>query len=138
MQTNSIHRVGARVRTLWAAIGYACVALVIYLSLMREPSDLTDVGVDFDLGHVVAYGWLMIWFAQLNRSIGARLRIAAGLFCMGVALEYVQGALGYRQFDYLDMLRNLAGLVLGLLLALTPLQNLLRVLELRASARHPG
>lgn len=126
-----------RFRTLWTATGYGFVVLVIYLSVAREPPDL-GVGIDLDLGHVIAYCWLMLWFAQLQRSIATRLWIATGLFAMGVALEYVQGALGYRHFDYFDMLRNLLGLVFGFLLALTPLQNLLQMLEPRVSSKQPG
>lgn len=123
-----------RRRALLLGCGYGFVALVIYLSLVRIPPDV-DVGVDLDLGHVIAYFWLMIWFAQVIRPIGARLRLAIGLFCMGVALEYVQGAIGYRHFDYFDMLRNLSGLALGFVLALTPLQNASRALESWAMSR---
>lgn len=111
-------------------MGYGFVALVIFLSVTRTPPDL-GADIDFDAGHIIAYCWLMVWFAQIHRPIRVRLWIAIGFFGLGVALEYVQGALGYRHFDYLDMLRNLAGLVIGFVLALTPLQNLLRMLELR-------
>lgn len=118
----------------WTAMGFGFVGLVWYLSLTRLPSDL-HVGVDLDLGHIVAYFWLMIWFAQLYRSTSARLELAAGFFAMGVALEFLQGATGYRQFDPADMLRNLTGLLLGLLMARTPLQNALRSIECRVAAR---
>ncbi len=123
-----------RRRALLIGCGYGFVALVIYLSLVRIPPDV-GLGVDLDLGHVVAYFWLMIWFAQVVRSTGARLWLAIGLFSMGVALEYVQGAIGYRHFDYFDMLRNLCGLALGFVLALTPLQNATRAFEAWAMSR---
>jgi VanZ family protein len=87
------------------------------------------------LGHVIAYFWLMIWFAQLYRSIAARLWLAIGFLSMGVALEYLQGTMGYRHFDYMDMLRNFSGLALGFLLALTPLQNAMRTFESWAMSR---
>lgn len=125
---------GLRWRRPLIVIGYGFVALVIYLSVMRLPADL-GFGVDLDLGHVIAYFWLMIWFAQLYRSIAARLWLAIGFFSMGVALEYLQGAMGYRHFDYADMLRNLSGLAAGFLLALTPMQNMLQVVESRAVSR---
>lgn len=123
-----------RGRGLLVAMGYGFVALVIYLSLIRIPPDL-KLGVDLDLGHVIAYFWLMTWFAQLYRSVAARMWLLIALFSMGVALEYLQGAMGYRHFDYHDILRNLAGLVLGFLLALTPLQNVLRTIDSRAMSR---
>ena len=123
-----------RGRRLAIAIGWGFVALVVYLSLTRIPPDLR-IGVELDFGHVVAYFWLMIWFAQLYRSVAARLLLVIGLFSMGVALEYLQGATGYRHFDYADMLRNLSGLAAGFLLAMTPMQNLLRAVESRAISR---
>ncbi len=123
-----------RARRLLIACGYGFVALVIYLSLVRIPRDV-KFGFDLDLGHVIAYFWLMIWFAQVYRAVAARVWIAIGLFCMGVALEYLQGALGHRHFDYFDMLRNLCGLALGFVLALTPLQNAACALESWAMSR---
>lgn len=123
-----------RGRRLAVAIGWGFVALVVYLSLTRIPPDLR-IGVELDFGHVVAYFWLMIWFAQLYRSVAARIWLGIGLFSMGVALEYLQGAMGYRHFDYADMLRNLSGLTAGFLLAMTPMQNLLRAVESRAISR---
>jgi len=121
-------------RRIWSVLGYGFVALVVYLSLTDDPPDL-GLTVGLDPGHVVAYLWLMIWFAQLHRGLTARVGLAIAFFAMGAGLEYLQGALGYRHFDYDDMLRNLAGLAIGLLLALTPLQNVLPVLEARAAAR---
>lgn len=131
---NSTDSNDLRARRLLIACGYGFVALVIYLSLTRLPADV-KFGVDLDLGHVIAYFWLMIWFAQVYRAVATRLWIAIGLFCMGVALEYLQGATGYRHFDYGDMLRNLSGLTLGFILALTPLQNASRAVESWAMSR---
>jgi glycopeptide antibiotics resistance protein len=37
---------------------------------------------------------------------------------MGVGLEFVQGWLGYRTYDVLDMAANTLGVLLGLALAL--------------------
>lgn len=123
-----------RWQRMWAVMGFGFVGLIINLSLTRLPSNL-DLRVNLNLGHVIAYFWLMIWFAQLYRSTSARLRLAVGFFALGVTLEYLQGAMGYRHFDYADMLRNLSGLLLGLLLARTPMQNALRVIENKMVAR---
>ena len=79
----------------------------------------------FDVGHVVAYFWLMIWFAQIHRSAGRRWALAAAFGAMGIVLEYIQGMTGYRQFDYVDMVRNFIGIAIGLALARPSLQNAL-------------
>ena len=55
----------------------------------------------------------------------------AAAFCaLGIALEYMQEMTAYRHFAYLDMLFDSAGVAIGLVLAQTPLQNTLRLLEL--------
>jgi hypothetical protein len=113
----------------WNALGWAFVALVVYLTLMHPPA---MIGPEvFDIGHLFAYGWLMSWFAQIHRATATRLAIGAALCAMGVALEFVQGMTGYRTFDYADMGMNALGVTVGLLLACTPLQNILRTVERR-------
>jgi VanZ family protein len=113
---------------LWSALGIGFVLLVIYLSLAAPPRpvDFPDV---FDVGHIVAYFWLMIWFAQIHRGTRRRWAFAAGFGAMGVALEYIQGMTGYRQFDPADMVRNFIGIGIGLALAYTTLQDVLYRVE---------
>lgn len=101
---------------------------MIYLSLTSEPPDLGSPEV-LSYGHVLAYGWLMLWFAQIHRAGRARLAIAAALCLLGVGLEYAQGMTGYRTFDYADMLFDVIGVALGLALACTSLQDALAALE---------
>ena len=92
------------------------VAAVVWLSLTPSPPKL-DFSQSDKLGHFVAYGALMLWFAQLY--VGrARLLCAAGFVAMGIALEFVQGALGYRSFDVFDMYANSLGVLLGWAVAL--------------------
>jgi VanZ family protein len=112
----------------WSALGIGFVLLVIYLSLAAPPRDI-DLPDVFDVGHIVAYFWLMIWFAQIHRSAGRRWLLAAGFGVLGIALEYVQGMTGYRHFDHADMVRNFIGVALGLALAQTPLQDTLYRVE---------
>lgn len=120
---------GLRYHAWWTACGWGFVALVVYLSLMRPPGNLD--ARTFDAGHVIAYGWLMTWFAQIRRTTGARLVVGALLCALGAAIEILQGVTGYRTFDYADMGMNAVGVGVGLLLARTPAQNLLRALERR-------
>jgi hypothetical protein len=117
-----------RYRRLWTALGIGFVLLVIYLSLVRPPRDL-DLPDVFDMGHIIAYCWLMLWFAQLHRAAARRWLFAAGFGAMGIVLEYIQGTTGYRHFDYADMVRNFIGVALGFGLACTPLQGALYRVE---------
>jgi VanZ family protein len=112
----------------WTTLGIGFVLLVIYLSLASPPRDF-DVPDVFDFGHIVAYFWLMIWFAQIHRSARRRWAVATIFGAMGIALEYVQGMTGYRNFDHVDMVRNFIGIALGLALARTPMQNVLYRVE---------
>ena len=87
------------------------VAAVVWLSLTPSPPK-----VDFEqsdkVGHLLAYGALMFWFAQLY--VGqTRLLYAAGFVVMGIALEFAQGALGYRSYELVDMAANTLGVLLG-------------------------
>jgi glycopeptide antibiotics resistance protein len=92
------------------------VAAVVWLSVTPAPPKV-DFAQSDKVGHFIAYGALMLWFAQLY--IGStRLLYAAGFVAMGIGLEFVQGALGYRSFDVLDMAANSLGVLLGWAVAL--------------------
>jgi VanZ family protein len=79
---------------------------------MPSPPETGIEGGD-KLGHLLAYGGLMLWFCFLYRSVPARVSYAFGFAAMGVALEFAQGALGYRLHDTADMAANALGVLLG-------------------------
>ena len=108
-----------KIRRAWLAGGAGFVALVIYLSLTPNPVPVPSVG-PFKAGHIAAYTWLMLWFAQVYRG-PRRGAIAIGLALMGVVLEYLQDFTGHRTFSYTDMRDNAIGVAIGFTLALTPL-----------------
>ena len=99
-------------RRVQLVLGWAMVAAIVWLSLTPSPPK-----VDFEqsdkLGHFVAYGTVMFWFAQLYLQGTTRSAYAAGFVLMGVALEFAQGALGYRSYDVYDMFANTVGVLLG-------------------------
>ena len=115
-------------KRFWIIVGLGFVLLVVFMSLTPDPPNL-DVPYGMKIGHVLAYCWLIFWFAQIYHSVSARLRLAVMFCAMGVLLEYLQGLTDYRHFEYSDMAINSAGVALGLLLSQTPLQNGLAVLE---------
>jgi VanZ family protein len=120
---------------LWIACGLGFVALVVYLSVTPDPVRAPTVD-GFKTGHIVAYLWLMLWFGQLWPAWRARVAVAWIIWALGIALEYVQLAIGYRTFSYADMLDDAIGVALGLVLLLTPLSHLVRRLD-AVTARNP-
>jgi VanZ family protein len=93
------------------AIGWAAVAVVIYLSLTPSPPDSGIDGGD-KLGHFLAYAGLTYWFGQFY-SYSTRAAYALGFIAMGIALEFAQGALGYRSLELADMAANTLGVAAG-------------------------
>ena len=123
-----MQRLPLKFKKTWITIGLGFVLLVIYLSLTPDPPDLgAPEGIKID--HVLAYTWLMLWFAQIYRSTSSRLWLAATFIGLGIALEYLQGLTDYRGFEYSDMLINSVGVALGLLLGRSVLQNGLATIE---------
>jgi VanZ family protein len=118
---------GKFVRQLWFAIGCGLVGLIVYLSLASGPDVPMTLGLD-KLGHGLAYGTLMLWFAQLYERPRWAL-VALACMLLGVALEYLQGFTIYRTFSYVDMVANLAGVVVGLTLALAGVDNCIERVE---------
>ena len=99
-------------RNVLVAAGWAWAAMIVWLSLMQEPPELGIAQGD-KLGHFAAYGLLMLWFTQLHVALRSRLAHAGVFVAMGVALEFLQGALGYRSYDIIDMGANTLGVALG-------------------------
>jgi VanZ family protein len=112
-------------RHAWLIVGWCGVIGVIVLSLIPNPPDLVPVEQGDKVEHIVAYGMLMFWFAQVYAALRTRAVIAGLLIALGIALEYVQGWTGWREFSYADMTADAAGVALGWLIAAPRTPNLL-------------
>jgi len=99
------------------AAGWAWAAAIVWLSLTPSPPEV-DVAHSDKLGHFAAYGLLMFWFSQLYFRRRTRMAYALGFIAMGVGLEFLQGHLGYRNYDVFDMYANTIGVLLGCVAAL--------------------
>ena len=99
-------------RRIYVAFGWGLVAAIVWLSLTPRPPQV-DVEQGDKLGHLGSYGLLMLWFALLYARPRVQLAYAAAFTAMGIALEFVQRRLGYRDFEVLDMLADLLGVLLG-------------------------
>lgn len=105
-----------RLREVWLVVGWILVALIIYLSLRPGPLSLTATLND-KMQHVMAYAVLMFWFGNLYLRKSMQWRYAVGFVLLGVALEFIQLASGYRSFDPGDMVADAIGVTAGWLLA---------------------
>jgi hypothetical protein len=115
-------------RRFWIACGFGFIVLVVVLSLTPEAPDLGQVD-DIKANHLLAYGWMMFWFAQIYRRIPTKLGIGIALLALGIALEYFQRMTGYRTFRYSDMFTDGLGVTIGFLFSLGPLGSGLSMLE---------
>jgi len=88
------------------------VAGIVYGSVMHSPPSLGFEQGD-KLEHLGSYGLVMFWFCQLYAARRIRLGYALGFAALGVALEFVQRWIGYRDFEVADMVADAAGVALG-------------------------
>lgn len=108
-----------RYKRVWLGLGVLAILLVVYASVASIPDQLKVFLLKDKLLHAVAYGVLMGWFAQIFRHDLARLLLVAMFVLLGVTMEFVQGMVPSRQFDYLDMIANTSGVLLAWALAYT-------------------
>jgi VanZ family protein len=99
-------------RALLVAAGWAWAATIVWLSLTPSPPTVEFEASD-KLGHFGAYLLLMLWFCFLYRTLPSRAIHGVVFAGMGIALEIVQGSLGYRSFEAADMAANGLGVAAG-------------------------
>lgn len=100
-------------KRVWLAVGCLMLSGVVYASLNSVPHAFRAIMLEDKLAHSAAYALLMIWFAQIFRHDLTRLLLGVLLVGFGLAMEYLQGMVPSRQFDYMDMAANTAGILLA-------------------------
>lgn len=118
---------------IWLTIGWLLVAAVVYFSLSPQPVGTIDLWGD-KLHHLFAYFVLMFWFAQIYLPGRRHYYLAVIFILMGVGLELLQGFSDLRRGDPVDVLWNVAGVLLAWSLARMGWVNALAVFE-RALSR---
>ncbi len=116
-----------QLRKLWLSIGWLLIALVAYLSLISGPPTIDITGSD-KVVHLLTYGALMLWFLQLY-PVSRRPFMALGFIAMGIVLEVLQGFTPDRDTDYLDVVANTVGVMLGWSLGKTRLSRTLEAVD---------
>jgi VanZ family protein len=115
-------------RRLWTLIGYGLVILVVVLSLSPSlPSPVDFPSVD-KVVHVLTYGVLMLWFAQLHPK-SRYVWLAVCFIALGILLEILQSQLDARSGEVWDVAANSLGTVLSWGLALMGVNTLLHQFE---------
>jgi VanZ family protein len=106
-----------RHRGLWIVLSAILVAAVVWSSL--QPDFGPDVPANFDkVEHFAAYLGLALWFTGLFARSGYWI-VAAALVALGLAIEAAQDAMNLgRSAEALDVLANVLGVMLGLVIAL--------------------
>ncbi len=113
----------------WHGLGYVFVSAVVFLSLSPPPDiPLEDIPWIDKVSHFLAYGFLMLWFAQLYvRTVFWVL--ATLFFVMGVSLEVAQSLTDDRFFEVADMVANGVGVGFGWFAACAGLNSLFEAFE---------
>jgi len=103
----------AALRRAWRIVGWFGVALLLWLSLTPSPPQVATFPQVDKVEHLLAYGLLMLWFAQLRLTRAERGVTAGALLALGVAIEFMQGWGGAREFSLADIAADLGGIALG-------------------------
>jgi VanZ family protein len=91
--------------------------MIILGSLLKVPD--VDVGIQHNdkLLHFLAYFILAGWFVQLYHTQSTRILIVLFAVALGLVLEFLQGTISYRSFDWIDVMANTLGALTAYLLA---------------------
>lgn len=114
----------------WLGLWLLALA-VVWAGCLLPPAAAPDLPLPNDkLQHLLAWFVLSASGVQLWQGRRALCRLGAGLVLMGAAIELAQATLtASRQADAGDLLADAAGVLLGLLLAATPLARTLQWLQ---------
>ena len=121
-----------RYRRLWLFIGYALIAIVVYLSLTSSPVHIdTELPYQDKLLHALAYFGLTFWFLQIYHIRQHRFGWVIFFISLGLLLEYLQGFDPKRYSEAGDMFANALGVVAAVMLSGTRLRFILVNFERR-------
>src|SRR5882757_2099168 len=110
--------VSLRYPTCWFSIGWALLFSSVVVSLMPAQALHAISAINDKVEHSGGYALLTMWFTGIYPRSRYGL-IALGLFVLGVAIEFGQGAMHLgRTRDVFDVVANSVGIAAGLTLAL--------------------
>lgn len=124
LKMNDSSPFGLSLRRIWISLGATIIAAIWLLSLIPHPPHVGFEGGD-KVGHVVAYGVMMLWWSQILIRSRDHLIIAAAFVTMGILIEFVQRWTGWRTFEVADMIADAIGVAMGWCIACTPAGSIL-------------
>jgi VanZ family protein len=113
---------------LWQVIAYFIILLIIFLSLIPNPEEVTPFSASDKVLHIIAYAVAMFWFGLCFRRDRLYV-IGIVLVILGILIEIVQGQTGYREMSLYDIYANITGIVIGFLLSFSRLSLTLHYIE---------
>lgn len=99
-------------KSMWLVFGVIYIGAIFYYSLRYEKPS-TPIFEHFDkILHFNAYLCLMGYFSLIYLKKN-HLKVLCTFIVMGVCIELLQIATGYRSFEFLDIIANTSGLICG-------------------------
>lgn len=105
-----------RAAWFWRLALLLLVCAVTWLALTPHPEQYQDRFIAWDkLNHLLAFAALTV--AGALGFVGARVRVAAGMFAFGVLIEVLQSFTPNRSASGLDLLADVLGIAAGFVVA---------------------
>jgi len=99
--------------TLWIALGWMLLALVVALSLLPMPQTSVQVPGSDKFQHLIAYFAISFWHCQLQLRRPVLVRRLLLIALTGALVEVLQAQTGYRTGELRDLAANLIGVIFG-------------------------
>jgi VanZ family protein len=113
---------------LWLFLGLLYISSIFYFSLRYEkPSQPPFPHFDKIL-HFNAYLFLMGYFTQIYEKKN-HFKVLIMFLLMGISIEFLQLASGYRSFEFLDIIANTFGIICGGIITRTYIPGLISKLD---------
>lgn len=119
---------GLQYRRLWFCLGLV-IALLIAATSLVPARDLPNIGLSDKIEHGISYALLAFWFGSVivRRDFPG---LVVTLVAFGGLIELAQGWMHLgRHADLSDLAADMAGIAVGLALALTPLGRWAHLIE---------
>jgi hypothetical protein len=113
----------------WVVLGGAIMLFVIWMALMPDPGITLSFTYGDKLLHASTFCGLAGWWGNVYRSRRARGWIALGCLVFGAFIEFAQSLDPPRDASAWDVLADVLGILVALLLLRTPLARVLANLE---------
>jgi VanZ family protein len=118
----------------WLVTGILILGIGLYSALTPVPSGLPSF--NDKLVHAAGFMAFMLWFGGIFTS-RSMPRVALALALYGLLIEVLQGLTRTRQAEALDLIADVAGVLLGWLLCAAGLSRWCTMLESWLAPRNP-